>query len=210
MTPSSINFGTVYLYNHGTTENVTVKNTGNSTLKIVGVSLTLGTKTNAGDFTFINFCPSTLGAGQSCYISVFFYAGNIGAVSATLNVADNAPGSPQEVSLSANVINPQAGLKPSSLSFATTKVGSKSSAQNVTLTNTGTTALNITSISVTGTDPKDFAQSNVCPSSLGPSASCTIAVTFTPTAKGWRSASLTVIDNAQIATQNVALSGTGD
>ena len=210
VTPTSINFGNVYLSNHATSENVTVKNTGNATLKISSVSLTLGTGTSSGEFSMSNACSSTLAAGASCTITVGFYGSAVGTPSATISVADNALGSPQTVSLSATVINPKASLTPSSLSFATTKVGSKSSAQNATLTNTGTTALTITSISITGADTKDFAQSNACSSPLAPTASCTIAVTFTPTAKGSRSASLTVVDNAQVATQSVALSGTGD
>ena len=56
----------------------------------------------------------------------------------------------------------------------------------MTLTNTGSTALDITSLSVSG----DFAQSNACGSSLAPGKSCTISVTFKPTAIGTRSGSL--------------------
>ena len=208
LTPT-YNFGTVYLFSNGSTT-ITVKNSGTSTLNISGVTLKLGNGTNLGDFTFVSFCPPQLGAGQSCSINVLFFAGNIGSVSATLSVSDNSPGSPQQTVLSANVINPVPALNPSNLNFGTLKVGSHSSAQTVTLTNVGTTALNITSIGVTGTNASDFAETNACPSSLAPGAKCTISVTFTPSAKGGRSANLTVIDNAFIGTQNVSLCGSGD
>ena len=208
LTPT-YNFGTVYLFSNGSTT-ITVKNSGTSTLNISGVTLKLGNGTNLGDFTFVSFCPPQLGAGQSCSINVLFFAGNIGSVSATLSVSDNSPGSPQQTVLSANVINPVPVLNPSNLNFGTLKVGSHSSAQTVTLTNVGTTALNITSIGVTGTNASDFAETNACPSSLAPGAKCTISVTFTPSAKGGRSANLTVIDNAFIGTQNVSLCGSGD
>ena len=138
-----------------------------------------------------------------------FLAGNIGSLSATLNVNDNATGSPQKVSLSATVINPQASYNPRSLSFGTVKVG-HSSAKEVTLTNTGTTALDITGISVTGPNESDYTQSNACPSSLSPGADCEISVTFTPSKTGARSADLTVVDNAAISKQNVLLTGKGD
>jgi Cep192 domain 4 len=82
--------------------------------------------------------------------------------------------------------------------------------KNVTLTNTGTTTLDITSVNVTGGNAGDFVPNNFCPSSLAPSANCIIAVTFTPSTTGPRSAGLTVIDNAQSSHQNVPLSGRGN
>src|SRR5205814_1022856 len=85
-----------------------------------------------------------------------------------------------------------------------------SSAQTVTLKNSGTGSLTISSIGLTGTNAGDFAQTNTCPSSsstLAPGASCTISVTFTPTATGSRSASVTITDNAAGSPQSVSLSG---
>lgn len=184
LTPTSINFGTVYLYALKD-RNVTVKNIGTSPVTISSVSLTLGSGTNNGDFTFVNLCPKTLAVGKSCIISVVFFAGNIGTLSATLNVNDNAAGSPQQVSLSANVINPKASYNPGSLHFGSVPIGNNSTL-DVTLTNTGTTALDITSIGITGANESDFAQNNVCPSSLAPGTNCIISVTFTPSATGTR------------------------
>ncbi len=98
------------------------------------------------------------------------------------------------------------------MSFGNQNVGSASSAQAVTLTNSGTTPLSISSIALTGTNAVDFAQTNTCPSgssTLAAGSSCTINVTFTPGANGTRSASLTLTDNASDSPQSVALSGTG-
>jgi hypothetical protein len=78
----------VYLYSIKD-KNITVKNIGTSTVTINSVSLTLGSGTKAGDFTYGNLCPKTLPAGRSCLISIAFLAGNIGSLSATLNVNDN-------------------------------------------------------------------------------------------------------------------------
>ncbi|MGA7220084.1 MAG: choice-of-anchor D domain-containing protein [Candidatus Sulfotelmatobacter sp.] len=208
LTPTSINFGTAYLYSLNGRE-VTVKNTGTSSVTINSVTVTPGAGTNKNDFNDINFCPKTLAAGKSCTVSVVFLAGNIGSLSATLNVNDNASGSPQKVSLSATVINPQASYNPRSLSFGTVKVG-HSSTKEVTLTSSGTTALDITSISITGPNESDYTQSNACPSPLSPGADCVISVTFTPSKTGARSADLTVVDNAAISKQNVLLTGKGD
>jgi hypothetical protein len=182
-----------------------VKNIGTATATISNVSLTLGSGTNTIDFTLVNLCPSTLAPGKTCYISVLFFSGNLGPVSATLKITDNTPGSPQQVTLSAIVV----GFNPSSLNFGTIKVG-KSSTQSVMLSNTGTTALTIGSISVTGTNAHDFVKSSACPSSLAPNTSCTVSVTFTPSATGSRSANLTLSDNAALGTLIAPLSGKGD
>ncbi len=211
VSPTSVNLGTVYLYLDLNISTITVTNTGTTTLNISKVTLTPGPGTNSDDFNIIdNDCSATLAAGKSCNIYILFFSGNVGQVSATLDIADNAPGSPQQVTFSANVINPQASLSPRSLNFGTVKVKTHSNAQTVTLTNSGTTPLTISSISVTGSNAGDFAQSNACPSSLAAGAKCTISVVFTPTATGNRSANLTFIDNAVVGTQYVPLSGKGD
>lgn len=93
----------------------------------------------------------------------------------------------------------------STLTFDGQLVNSTSSAQIVPLINSGTTTLNITSIAVTG----DFAQTNPCGSSVLVGKSCGIAVTFTPTAVGTRTGTLTVTDNAPSSPQTVNLVGTG-
>jgi hypothetical protein len=207
LNPTSINFGTEYLLS-AKARNVTVKNIGSSPVTISSVTITPGSGTNSDDFTSVNLCPKTLAAGKSCDIGIFFFAGNIGTLSATLSVNDSAAGSPQQVSLSANVINPQASFNPRSLNFGTVQVD-HSSTKNVTLTNTGTTALDITSVNITGADAGDYTPNNACPSSLAPGSDCVISVTFTPSATGTRPADLTVIDNAQVSKQNVPLSGRG-
>src|SRR5438105_7032291 len=75
------------------------------------------------------------------------------------------------------ISGPDATVTPTSLTFATRLVGTTSSAQSTTLTNYGTTTLDITSIMAGG----DFSQSHTCGSSLAPLASCTISTTFKPT-----------------------------
>ncbi len=100
-------------------------------------------------------------------------------------------------------------LSPNSLTFGNQGLGTSSRPQTVTLSNTGTAPLEINSIMVTGSDSGDFTQTNNCGSSVAAGAKCTIAVTFTPTATGSRSASLSITDNAPGSPQTVSLSGTG-
>ena len=104
---------------------------------------------------------------------------------------------------------PTVSLSTSSLSFANQIIGTASLPQVVMVTNTGTAALNISSVAITGANTGDFGQSNTCSLPVGPSASCTISVVFTPTAPGSRSASVTITDNASGSPHSVTLSGTG-
>ncbi len=118
----------------------------------------------------------------------------------------------------ANVVNawpsttptaPVASLSPGSLTFASTNVGSSATAQTVTLKNTGTAALTISGITLTGAAASSYSKTTTCGSSLAVSASCTVAVTFKPMAAGSLKASLSFADNAANSPQTVALTGTG-
>jgi YD repeat-containing protein len=100
---------------------------------------------------------------------------------------------------------PSAGLTPTSLSFANQIVNTTSASQAVTLKNNQTTSLTISSIAASG----DYAQTNNCGTSLAAGASCTINVTFKPTATGTRTGTLTVTDNGNDSPQTASLSGTG-
>ena len=104
---------------------------------------------------------------------------------------------------------PAASLSPTSLSFGNHQVNTTSAAQTVTLKNTGSAALTIQVIGLSGTNSGDFHQHNSCPNPLEAGASCTISVTFTPTAEGSFSASLVVAYKASGSPQSVTLSGTG-
>ena len=103
---------------------------------------------------------------------------------------------------------PVVTLTPTSLVFAKTVVGTTTTAKSVTMTNTGSSTLNISSIVVSG----DFApatSTKPCGSTLAAGANCIIKVTFTPTQLGARTGNITITDNAANSPQTVPLSGTG-
>ncbi len=103
---------------------------------------------------------------------------------------------------------PIASVSPASLIFGNQDVGSTSPPQTVTLSNTGAAPLSVSSIGASG----DFAETNNCGSSVAAGGSCAINVTFTPTAIGTRTGTLTVTDNSNGVNgsqQMVSLTGTG-
>jgi hypothetical protein len=203
-------FGTVYLGSL-TTQNFTVTNRGTTPISISGPFISIVKGGDSSEFVEVDECPKSLAGGSHCTISVTFVAGPFFTPqTAILSVTDNAPGSPQTVTLTATVIDPQASFNPASLSFGDQTVNT-SVTKTVTLKNTGATALSLTGITVKGTNAAEFTltPSPSCGSSLTAGGSCTISVTFKPVAKVSYTATLNVTDNAQQGTQTVPLSGTG-
>jgi hypothetical protein len=112
------------------------------------------------------------------------------------------------VTLTVTASGPVVKLTPTSLVFAKTVVGTTTTAKSVTVANTGSSTLNISSIVVSG----DFApvtSTKPCGSTLAAGANCIIKVTFTPTQLGTRTGNITINDNASNSPQTVPLSGTG-
>jgi hypothetical protein len=210
--PGSVVFGNQTINTTSAAQIVTLTNTGNAALSIAGITVT---ETNAGDFAQTNACGSSVAAGANCTIAVTFTSTATGARTGTLTVTDNnngMAGSTQTVSLSGtgtSVPAPVVSLSPTSLAFDNQAVDMTSTAQSLTLSNTGNAALSITSLALTGSNASDFAQTNTCGSSVAGGANCTISVTFTPSGSGSRTASVSITDNASGSPQTVSLSGTG-
>ena len=105
---------------------------------------------------------------------------------------------------------PIASVLPTALAMGNQLVTFTSAPKSVTLTTAGTLPLIINSIGFTGANPGDFSQTSTCGGSLAPGASCTIDVTFTPTAINARAANLVISTNDPLyPLTTVALSGTG-
>jgi hypothetical protein len=205
--PTSLAFPTEPLGKAAPVQSITLSNTGSATMTISSIGIT---GVSIHDFKETSNCGSSLAAGSSCTITVTFSPTASGSRYADVTVADNAAGSPQSVSLTGTGETiPGAALSPGSLAFPTEPLGNAAPTQSVTLKNTGSAALSISKIAITGVSINDFKQTNTCGSSLANGATCTITVTFSPTASGSRYADVTVTDNAASSTQSVTLTGTG-
>jgi len=126
------------------------------------------------------------------------FATGIGSVNASNLVA----------SLSSGLVN----FSPLALSFTSQTVYTTSSALTLTVTNMGVNKLTISSVAIGGTDPSDFAKTDAdyCTgANLSTNGTCTVGVTFAPSAAGSRSASLLFTDSASGSPQSVGLTGTG-
>lgn len=104
-TPPSVSFGTVSL-SGGTSQLLTVTNPGTTAIKFTDIWLSSLQGATSQDLTYDGGCHSSLAAGKSCQITLSLWPSQVGSVSAILNLQDNAPGSPQQIAVSATVVAP--------------------------------------------------------------------------------------------------------
>jgi len=183
-------------------------NIGNQLLTITSISIV---GPDASSFSQSNTCLATLAPNAHCSITITFNPATAGTFTATLQVVDNAPGSPQTLVLNGTGIAPAPAVtfSPSAVSFPSINQGSSSLPQSLTVISSGNTTLHISSVSLTGPDPSDFNFTNNCTAPLAPASNCSISLVFSPTAPGQRTADLMITDDAQGSPQSVVLSGTG-
>ena len=208
LSPRQLTFGSQAVGTTSAPQNVTFTNLSSTSLNITGISV-LGSYSQAilYNYSQTNTCLGTLAGGASCTISVSFTPTSVGNLADTLSIADSEADSPQTAILSGTgtAAPPAVSLAPTSLNFGNQQAGTSSAPQLVTLTNTGGSTLNISAVAAAG----DFTESDNCVGTVAAGASCNINVTFTPTATGARSGSITITDNAANSPQTVSLSGTG-
>lgn len=126
------------------------------------------------------------------------------AGTSTLTATYTVGGSSVQVSIPAQ--GPQSLIaSPSLLNFNNQDVGITSSAQTITLVNATGAVINVLNLAASG----DFSQVSPCVGSLQPGTTCTVSVTFSPTATGIRSGTLSITDDACQSALQVPLTGTG-
>jgi hypothetical protein len=200
LNPASLTFPTQIVGAPGTAQSVSLINTGTVPLPAARVTAT-------GDFAQVNNCPSTIAVGAGCSIMVTFTPTDAGARGGTLVFADGSGDSLQSLALSGTGLAtpPSVSLTPALTSFQGQTLETTSASQTLTLTNTGGSTLTVTGIAITG----DFAQTNNCPPSLAPGASCALFVTFTPTLIGTRTGTVSTTGNAENSPQSASFTGNG-
>jgi hypothetical protein len=191
-----LTFGNQQLGTTSPAQTVTLTNSGSSSLNVMSVVASAG-------FAETNNCIGSVAVNASCTISVTFTPTVGGTERGTITITDSDPSSPQTVSLTGLGLG--VSLSPASLTFGSQNVGTTSAAQSITLTNGGTSQLNVISIIASG----DFSQTNTCGSSLAGNGSCTISVTFAPSAAGSRTGYITLSASDPLAIHTANLSGSG-
>ncbi|MGC2173676.1 MAG: choice-of-anchor D domain-containing protein [Candidatus Sulfotelmatobacter sp.] len=190
LSTTSLSFGNQTVGTSSAAQVVTVTNTGSATLNFTSTAILGADRLDWAPLS--NKCGAHLLAGDSCNISATFTPQATGARSGTIQMVDNAANSPQVVTVSGTGTAPAVSWSVPNLSFGTETVGETSASQTVTLTNTGTGTLNITSIAASG----DYSQTNHCSAPIAPNGTCTVTVSFTPSAAWARMGTVAVTSNA--------------
>ena len=196
---ASLSFSATVAGGTSAAKTVTLTNNQAVTLNNIGIAA-------SGPFAVAsNTCGTSLLAGKSCTVGVTFSPTAVGSATGTLMFSDSGSNSPQTVSLSGTGSAPVT-FSSNSINFSTVRVGTTSSARTVTLTNHLSSALTIGAVSAS----TGFAvASNTCGASVLAGKTCTVGVTFSPTATGTVTGTLTFTDSAVTSPQTVTLSGTG-
>jgi hypothetical protein len=201
VTPSPVNFNSVVA---GMTSSQTVKltNTGGANLTVNATSLSGSGFSMSGLNT-----PLTLSTNQSTTFTMQFAPQNPGGASGSLMLNSNDPSSPTAIQLSGTGVAATFTLTPNpgSVNFGNVNLGSRSS-QNVMLTNSGNSNVNISQVSATGSG---FGVTGVTPPvTLMSGQAATLSVTFSPSGAGNASGNVQVVSNAS-SPPNIGLSGNG-
>ena len=141
-------------------------------------------------------CLTTLAPNATCQIAVVFTPNAINSFTSQISIVHNAAGSPALVALTGagTPITVAQISVPASIAFGDQIIAS-SGTQSLNITNTGTATLNVSAITLTGTDAASYTTAGTC-TSINAGASCAITITFTPTTVGAKSAQIAIASNA--------------
>lgn len=207
--PVSLLFPTTNQGSTSPAQTVTLTSSGSATLHISSI---LPSGSNPSDFQLTNTCSAPLPVNASCSVSVTFSPLGAGQRTASIVISDDAPGSPQSIQLTGTGATPPPGtpavnLSTNTVSFGAATQGTVVSAQTISLTNSGSGALHISSVALGGSNAADFTLANNCTAAAyAVNATCTIGVSFTPISLGARGASITITDDAPNSPQTISIS----
>ena len=201
LSPASVDYGQVQVHTP-VLGYLGMANMSNSNVTVKSITV------QGTDFKLTkNGCPSVftpfLGCGD---VEITFTPTAIGPRTGTATVAVSDSATPLVGTLQGMGVSAGVGtLSAATLTFAEQVVGTSSSAQTLTLKNTGTGVLTLGTISAS----TQFLQTHTCTNTLAAGSSCKISVRFAPTLQGILEGTLTVQDDGAGSPHAVALSGIG-
>ena len=202
VTPTSLTFPSTAVGSTSTAQTVTFKNSGSASLSMTSLAIN---GANPADFAIISSCATTaIAPNTTCTASITFAPTASGTRTATLAAAANISGGQLLIPLTGTATAPAGiALTPSSLTFGSIQVSTASSAQTVSVQNTGGQSISLTSLTVSAPFTRT---TTTCGTTLAANTACIVTITFNPTTAGTFSGTLSVKDS--LGTQTAALTGT--
>lgn len=204
-----------------------IENLGTATLNVTAISVSGG---NSADFTVGGLSlPTTIAVSSSKTFTITFNPSALGLRSTTVNITnDDCDENPYNFNIQGTGVDPEINLQGNAISivdgditpsltdftdFDKASTDGGTVVRTFTIQNTGTSTLNVTAITFTGTHASDFTfntGSLSLPASIAVSASATFTVTFDPTALGVRNATIHIANNdCNESDYDFAIKGTG-
>ena len=205
--PTQLDFGNVDL-GQSSVLNSVISNVG---LVDLNISSVVVSGANFTEFSIISSVSQVLAPGESDTLKIAFTPGSAGSKTASIVIASNdSDENPLNIPLSGNAVTPGIVVNPQSLEFGNRFVNQQLT-RTVTVLNSGSSNLNVSTSEISGTDPGSFAiRDGGAPFSLAPGDSQIISVTFLPVTAGEKSASLNLTTNVPgMENVSIALSGKG-
>jgi hypothetical protein len=191
----SLSFAAVSTGNTDPAQSVTLSNTGTTVLHVFALTTT-------ADFVLTNGCTVAIAPGGSCQIGVQFAPQTAGDKTSAVEISTDSSSSLDFLSLYSVAQGAALTFNPASLDFGTVSIGT-SATLAAQMTNSGTTIVDISSITASG----DYSVTSNCGVALAPGSSCTLTVTFTPTLAGTRTGYVNVANSATTNPLTLPLTG---
>ena len=214
VTPTSLTFPSTLVGATSASQNLTLANSGAGGATGIAVNFT-------GPFSRITTgtfpagapnCGTTLAAGASCTIKVVYSASVTGTQTGSATITASVPvmNSPVALTGTGAAVTHTASVTPS-LAFGNWATGTTSNTMNLTVTNTGNSALAGGTFTFGGGTPQPYSRNGgTCTANLPVGGTCTIGVRFAPTTTGTFNRTLTVAyTGATVTGSPVSLTGTG-
>jgi hypothetical protein len=211
---TTLSFGNVVL-GESSTKTFTFTNNQTTSTTITSITGPSGAYALNPSATTCAISPATVGAapmGNTCIVSVTFTPTELGSQLSSLVLNDTSSIPAVTVNVTGNGTAP-VSLSPASLNFPAQTEGLTSTPLTSKLTNLQNIPLNIASATILGADPNDFLVTTTCPTSpasLPAAKSCSLSVTFAPTASGTRTATLSISEDATSVPLTIPLTGGGN
>jgi mono/diheme cytochrome c family protein len=196
---------------------VTIRNLGNQPLNVTSIAVTTGgsvfAMTNQANCTAAPIAPAA-----NCVVNVTYTPAATSETVGEVTIASNGlfgagmtPG-PHVVRLEGIVVSGNSGTTTATISrtqvgFPSTPVNQTSVAQQVTITNSGASALQASFSGAGGTSSNFVINNGNCANLVAAGSSCTITINFRPRSEGAKNESMNVSYNG--GSMSVALSGVG-
>jgi hypothetical protein len=179
--------------------NVTLTNNSQKAISITQIQT--GTP-----FIQTNNCPQSLVAASTCQITVYFDPTQSGAASGTLQIAFVGNGSPQVIGLTGTT-QTIVQFSPATLSFGQVPVNQTSAELTTFVENTGNQTVTLGNVTLQGSNYAIVYDG--CGKSLKGDAGCSVGVTFTPSATGQQTGTLSVVASDSTTEHTASLVGIG-